>query len=261
MRGEDVRDRFDETGIVRLDGALSADQAAAIRDTVWRFVERRTETRLADPSTWSTRLLVSFKALKGRHVFAPFIDNSSVREALDAIFAPGGWEPPKVPGAQILLTMPGPGPWAMPNGWHMDCGFEQPTWPVFAVKLFAFFDDVEPEGGGTLLLSGSHRLVERYAQGLPEPTSGNGVTWGRFMKQDPWLDQLRRGGTPDNPRRELLDTDHDIDGIPLRAVELTGRPGDVVITHLHIFHTGAPNVLNRPRQMLGAGVRAADVVR
>ena len=92
-----------------------------------------------------------------------------MRSALDAIFAPSGWEPPK-PGAQILMTFPSPDPWVMPTGWHMDCGFELPTWPVFAVKLFAFFGPVKREGGGTLLLSGSHRLVERYAPTLPPGT-------------------------------------------------------------------------------------------
>jgi hypothetical protein len=60
----------------------------------------------------------------------------------------------------------------------MDCGFEEPTWPVSGVKLFAFFDDVDPEGGGTLLLSGSHRLVERYAGGVPAGTAGTPAPGG-----------------------------------------------------------------------------------
>jgi ectoine hydroxylase-related dioxygenase (phytanoyl-CoA dioxygenase family) len=255
---EAVRDRFTADGVVRVPGAFSADQAAAIRDTVWRFVEGHSEIRSADPSTWSTKVQISFKALRGRAVFAPLIDNPQVEHALDAIFGAGGWLPPRTPHAQIMLTMPSSAPWILPSGWHMDCGFEQPTWPVFAVRLFSFFDDVEAEGGGTLLLSGSHRLVERYTKTLPPGTGGNGVTWGRFMKQDPWLNQLRRGGTAAEPGRHLLDTIHHVEGIPLRAIELTGQPGDMVITHLHVFHTAAPNVSDRPRQMLGAGIGAAN---
>jgi hypothetical protein len=245
---------FQRDGVVRLDAAFTAEQAGAIRDTVWNHVERRSEIRRSDPATWTKHLQISFKALKGKAVFAPLIANPSVEIALDAIFGPSGWLPPRTPGAQILLTLPRPGPWVLPNGWHMDCGFEQPTWPVFAVKLFAFFDEVEPEGGGTLLLPGSHRLVERYAKTLPPGTGGNGVTWGRFMKQDGFLNELRRGGTAETPNRHLLNVDHDVDGIPVRAVELTGNPGDVVITHLHVFHTAAPNVGRRPRQMLGSGI-------
>jgi hypothetical protein len=255
---DDLGDRFQRDGIVRLDGAFTAEQARAIRDTVWSHVERRSEVRRLEPATWATKLQITFKPLKGKAVFAPLIDNAAVGLALDAIFGQNGWRHPKAPGAQILLTMPTMEPWVLPSGWHMDCGFEQPTWPVFAVKLFAFFDEVEAEGGGTLLLSGSHRLVERYAKTVPPGTGGNGVTWGRFMKQDPWLNQLRRGGTVDEPRRDLLNREHEVDGIPLRALELTGSPGDVVITHLHVFHTGAPNVSSRPRQMLGSGIAAAS---
>jgi hypothetical protein len=76
------------------------------------------------------------------------------------------------------------------------------------------------------------------------------------MRHDPWLQRLHRGGTVDDPGRELLDTSHDVDGTPVRAVELTGRPGDVVITHLHVFHCSAPNVRPRPRQMLATAIQA-----
>ena len=259
VRADELRDQFRDVGVVRLDGAFSAQQASAIRDTVWRHIERRSEVRLADPTTWSPeRAPISFKYLKGKLVFAPMIDNPSVLYALDAIFGCGGWQPPKKPGAQILLTYPTPGPWVLPTGWHMDCGFERPTWPVFAVKLFSFFDDVEAQGGGTLVLEGSHRLVERYARTLPPETGGNKDTWARFMKQDPWLHRLYRGGTASDPGRHLLGTRHHIDGIALRAIELTGSPGDVIITHLHVFHSGALTVGSRPRQMLGGGIGAAQ---
>jgi hypothetical protein len=259
VRADDVVDRFQRDGIVRLDGAFTADQASAIGDTVWRHVERRSDTRRSDPATWATKLQITFKPLKGKAVFAPLVDNAAVEVALDAIFGPNGWRHPRAPGAQILLTMPTAGPWVLPAGWHMDCGYAQPTWPVFAVKLFAFFDEVEAEGGGTLLLSGSHRLVERYAKTLPSGTGGNGVTWGRFMKQDPWLNELRRGGTPEEPGRHLLDTEHEVDGIPLRAVELTGSPGDVIITHLHVFHTA--DARKRHRRRYGVGTENSTSTR
>jgi ectoine hydroxylase-related dioxygenase (phytanoyl-CoA dioxygenase family) len=128
---------------------------------------------------------------------------------------------------------------------------------VPAVKLFAFFGEVGPAGGGTLLLAGSHRLVDRYRPTLPPGTGGNLTTWGRFLRQDRWLDQVRKGGNADDPKRELVSEGHDVGGIPVRLVELTGEPGDVVITHIHTFHCGAPNTSTRPRQMLGGFVRRA----
>lgn len=78
------------------------------------------------------------------------------------------------------------GPWEMPSGWHIDFGTDQPTWPVPAVKLFALLDTVEPAGGGTLLLFGSHRLVERLAEANGGPVD----PWdheARPLESDPYL--------------------------------------------------------------------------
>ena len=41
-----------------------------------------------------------------------------------------------------------------------------------------------------------------------------------------------------------------IDGVPLRVVELTGDPGDVILMHSDTFHAAAPNRLTEPRMML-----------
>lgn len=50
----------------------------------------------------------------------------------------------------------------------------------------------------------------------------------------------------------------EIDGVPVQVVELTGSPGDVVVTHLHVFHTRSPNTSTVPRLMLGKEIRRAD---
>lgn len=252
-----LREQFHETGIVRLDGAFEAGQAARIRQVIGGFLDRKHRIDLDQPATWpGPQHAHSFKSLKRNPAFAALIDNQAVSGALDALFAPGGWERPH-PGAQVLLSFPSPGPWRLPaGGWHMDCGFDRPTWPVWSVKLFSFFDRVDAEGGGTLLLSGSHRLVERYAATVAPGTGGNKTTWGRFMRQDPWLARVYRGEDAGLGRDQLGQV-HEVDGIPIEVVELSGEPGDVVITHLHVFHCVAPNTGTRPRQMLGKQIRAA----
>jgi hypothetical protein len=45
MRTVDIRSRFEATGVVRLQGAFAAEQAAAMREAVWRHAERQAGLR------------------------------------------------------------------------------------------------------------------------------------------------------------------------------------------------------------------------
>jgi hypothetical protein len=257
MDADRIRAEFVDRGVVRLDRAFSTDVAARMGDAVWRHAERRAGVKRDDRSSWPDGwLALSWKGLKRNPVFGAIIDNRPVGEALDAIFGPAGWQRPK-PGAQVLFNLPRPGPWAMHDGWHMDCGFERPTWPTHAVKLFAFFGHVVPCGGGTMLLAGSHRLVDLYRSTFEVPPAGGRANWHRFLRRYPPLGDLLRGATRPDLGRSMVGERHGVEGIPIDVVELTGRPGDVVITHLHVFHCASPNTSETPRQMLGKAVLAA----
>jgi hypothetical protein len=52
MQTVDIRSRFEATGIVRLCGAFTADQAAAMRNAMWHHAERQAGLRPADPASW-----------------------------------------------------------------------------------------------------------------------------------------------------------------------------------------------------------------
>jgi hypothetical protein len=139
----------------------------------------------------------------------------------------------------------------------MDCGFEQATWPVRSVKLFAFFGEVGPRGGGRMLLPGTHRLVDRYREGLPASAGAGTENWRRFMRRHLWLDRLLDGARLPDYGRPLVGTAAEIDGVPVQVVELTGAPGDVVVTHLYVFHARSPNTAAVPRLVLGKEIRRA----
>jgi hypothetical protein len=49
--------------------------------------------------------------------------------------------------------------------------------------------------------------------------------------------------------------------VPVQVVEPTGSPGDVVVTHLHVFHARSPNAGAVPRLMLGKEIRRAGETR
>jgi hypothetical protein len=46
-----------------------------------------------------------------------------------------------------------------------------------------------------------------------------------------------------------MDTETTVEGVPLRVVELTGEPGDMVFCHPLMIHCRAPNRGARPRFM------------
>jgi hypothetical protein len=249
-----VVETFAERGVVRVPGAFTRTQAAAMSDAIWRHVARATPCRRHDPSTWDARP-ISFKKLKSSSALLPLLDGPPIRRVLDALFGPDQWTAPKV-GPQILMTLPNASQWRLPHRlWHTDAGFESTTFPVFGVKLFGCVEAVRPGGGGTLTIAGSHRAVERYRRTLPhDHRAAMSSLWSGFMRHDPWLAALANPRRPESVDNELLGGPHDAGGIPLEVVELTGDPGDVWVTHLHTFHCVAPNAHPAPRVMVAAAV-------
>ena len=247
-------DRFDDTGVVHLPGAFAAEQAAAMAKAVWDYVEARSAVRRGEPDSWpETPYLppgLSLKGLKGRGVFSPALVNPAVTDALDAVLTPGRWAAPKR-GPRLLVTFPRPGPWVMPTAWHFDGGFDTPAFPTPWLQLWAVLEPLAPCGGGTLLLTGSHRLVERYRHGLPpDKRGGNSQSWAAFMRQHPFLDRLRKGGSHESPGRDLLGQAHDVGGVLVEAIEVSGEPGDMYLSHGMTFHCAAPDTAGAPRLML-----------
>ncbi len=114
------------------------------------------------------------------------------------------------------------------------------------MQLFVLLNDIRPRGGATLVLTGSHHLVGRYAP------AGDGPHPKRLRRElgaaHPWLRELWGGDDGDRVQRYMVDG-FEVDGVPLRVVELAGRAGDVFFMHCDTFHTAAPNCLDQPRMM------------
>jgi hypothetical protein len=260
VRALDIRPRFEATGVIRLAGAFTADQAAALRSKIWQHVERQAGLRPDDPAGWPGSPVVNWRALNRDPLFATLTDNEAVMNALDKIFGVGGWRRPR-PGAQILFSLPEPGPWVLPDGWHIDCGFDHPVWPVPTVKLFAFVGEVGPCGGGTILLSGTHRLVDRYQKALPGPVGAGRANWTAFLRHHPWLARLLDGADLPGYGRPLVGAVEEVDGVPVQIMELTGSPGDVVIAHQHVFHARTPDTGALPRLMVAKEIHRLRSLR
>jgi hypothetical protein len=256
------RTEFDELGFVRLRDVFSDDEAADMRRVVWDELETRYGIVEDDRSTWNVPVLTGMKTTKKHAAFRP-IGGPSLRDALDELLGAGRCAFPTNWG-QVLVTFPQPGAeWKVPATlWHVDWFYANAPTPVLGVKALAFFGDVVPQGGGTLVVSGSHRVAERFLAETTLDACGDfracRLEFMTYIQRDPWFRALTQTDDPDPHRNgRFMDSDHDADGLPVRVVELTGSPGDVVLMHPWVLHHAAPNTASYPRMMRGKNLHRA----
>ncbi len=104
--------------------------------------------------------------------------------------------------------------------------------------MFGFVGEVAPQGGGTLVIEGSHELVRRMvAQTDNHDLGKSGVAKKKLFSRYPWFH------APDFAGVEL-------DGVCVRVRELTGQPGDVVLMLPWTLHNGNMNCSAEPRFMV-----------
>ena len=69
-------------------------------------------------------------------------------------------------------------------------------------------------------------------------------------RSHPWLMALtEQASSPADRIDAFMDRETIVEGVPLRVVELTGEPGDMVFCHPVMVHCAAPNRGARPRFM------------
>ena len=98
------------------------------------------------------------------------------------------------------------------------------------------------------MLRGSPALVARFtAEGSVIDGEKMGETRRRFFRSREVLQEMTRTSGPDLAR--FMGRDFDIDGVPARVIELTGKAGDIVVCHPWALHMPSANVADRPRIM------------
>ena len=133
------------------------------------------------------------------------------------------------------------GEWEVPRSiWHLDIPRSRSIGPP-GPEMFTFLNKVEPKGGGTLLLAGSHRLLNDV-----DYLSSKGVK--RKLKRHAYFRELT--GKGDGDRSRFLEEIGDIDNVPVKVGELTGDPGDVYFVDLRLLHSLGANTSDQPRMMI-----------
>jgi hypothetical protein len=253
MDPDSLRSLFDERGYVRLADAFPAAAAASVADAIWEDLHRRHGVRRNDRRTWTVTEPRGLGGLRAAGVFAP-LGTPAVAEAITCLVGSDRWPQPADWGA-ALVTFPRPGSWAVPaTGWHIDWPARGAPGSQLLVKLLGHVTPVERGGGATVVLAGSHRLVSDYlAQADPGDPGRSRTVRDAIFGSHPWFRDLQRAGSPGSGAR-LMDEGAEVRGVPVKVVELTGRPGDAFVLHPHLLHAAAPNRGLSPRFMVGGQV-------
>jgi hypothetical protein len=242
--------RFERDGYLVVRQAFPRADGLAMEQQWWRELADAHGIRADDRSTWH-QIPGDLKAAKRDRIQARIL-TGRVSGVLDDLLGPGAWLPPRDWG-RAIVTFPRPGAWQLPTRlWHWDNPSDPHVAGPRGLFVVTFIGPVAPGGGGTLILSGSPRLVLQYDARLPaSQRSGlGGAASERFGREHPWLMALTgQAPSPADRTAAFMGAETIVDGVPVRVVELTGEPGDMVFCHPAMVHCAAPNRGTWPRFM------------
>jgi hypothetical protein len=243
-------ERFERDGYLVVRQAFSRADGLAMERRWWSELEGKHGIRPDDRSSWR-EVPGDLKAAKRDPVQAKIL-TERVRGVFDDLLGKNVWSPPRDWG-RAIVTFPAPGAWEVPTRfWHWDnpreLHFDHPR----GLFVVSFIGPVAPRGGGTLILSGSPRLLIQRGRRIPADQWPDPAAkpWDRFHRSHPWLMALTgQAPSPADRIAAFMDGETIVEGVPLRVVELTGEPGDMVFCHPLMVHCSTQNRGTRPRFM------------
>jgi len=246
--------QFEEDGFLKLEAAFPRESALAAQELLWE--------RLAvlgvhkeDKASW-IEPMVHIKESYADPVFQ-VCQTERLTGAIEDLIGQGrwagkgkathwGWWP-------VNFAVGADKPWTVPTGgWHWDgIHFKHIVdAPDQGLLLLPMFSETGPQGGGTLVAAGSHRLVARLLAQHPEGLE-LGPAIGLCSQTHPWLAELtgKTKAVTDRNAYFMDQAQGDESGKPLRVVEATASPGDVYLCHPFLYHAASQNRSGVPRFM------------
>ena len=256
MLSQEQKETFVEWGFVKIEGLIPVEIVDPIREMVMERLNRHgfwgSEGWVAPTDADAVKKLsVTIKEIsRSSKSLRPILTDRVLASARD--LASGHEVELSPPITQFLFTAPRSyvlnhdgrwnGEWEVPRSiWHLDMP-RSATIGAPGPEMFTFVNRVEPEGGGTLILAGSHRLLNDV-----EYLSSKSVK--RKLKRHSYFRELIGKGSDDDRSRFMEDVGY-IDDVPVKVVELTGDPGDVYFVDLRLLHSIGANTSGRPRMMI-----------
>jgi hypothetical protein len=239
-------------GFLKVPGLFDEEIALEIQREIWMELDEKFGIKEYSPSTWKTPLYSPRKAK-----YSPInkkLINDDFRTIIDTLIGKENWKEPNSWGG-FLVTFPTNdiNSWSLHDKlWHWDYElFREDNHG--ALLIFSFYSVVSARGGGTLLIKGSHRLLNTWKHLLSAEQINKKHSFHRkeIQRLHPYLNKLTT--SPEDVSEHVkffMEQETVIDKIPLQVIELTGNPGDVVFCHPRLIHAPAGiNLNDHPRMM------------
>ena len=238
--------------------AFTAEDAAEMESTIWRRLEMEGVQR-DDPATWRKYPGGVSRSVRKSRIFREAM-TAEFAAAVDQLLGQGRWYPPKDCGT-VLYTFPEQRErWDVATDWHWHGNPLRNVDQLRDIFIFCFLSKVDPEGGGTVLVEGSHHVVCKFYSELTPEQLDLKVRdiKRRLFVSHPWLRDLTNRRDSGDRRQRFMEKPTDVLGHPLRVVELTGDPGEAYVTNMSALHSRSFNILDRPRFMTANGISQND---
>ena len=251
MLTQNQKETFKREGLIRLDGFLPQENVTAAQEIIFGLAEKEGVWRkgvwLVDHMPPRPKFTKPMRKAELNVLMAP-----KLLAAIDLLVDGQVMEDASLNKPSLLFRSPQKTEWAVPTqAWHLDIP-RLPTADLSGVQVFTFLDTVIPGGGGTLVVTGSHRLLNMAGKFV----RSRDVT--KSLKREAYFRELTSEGSSNRDR--FLSTPGKVGDVELLVVELTGKPGDVFLMDLRLLHTGAPNTAKIPRLMVTERFRLQSAV-
>lgn len=256
LSADDVRN-FHEEGFIVVREAFPHEAARAMQAEMWAKLEEDSSLRRDDPATWRDDgyRVNGLNKIANRPVFKG-IASPRLCGSVNDLLGAGAWDIPDSWGG-FLITFPQgqPKDWDITaEGWHWDGNPNYHKDELNGLFIFTLFSDIGPKGGGTLIVPGSHRLINRFFDALPPQVNRNKQKpiKQEFFRSLPYFAELTNpddAATNGDRIRRFMQETTDVNGVPCRVAEVTGEPGDAFLCHPSLLHTPSPNHAATPRFM------------
>ena len=245
-------EHFAVHGWMRVRAAFTTDEAGAMRAATWRALAAA-GIREGDPYTWTKERPEYLQHVRSDPAFRA-VGSARLLEAIDAVLHGQAYGTPKNWGSPFV-AFPSKHAWTVPSaGWHVDANYLSALSPPDGIRIHALFGDVAPRAGGTLIVSGSHRLVHKYFMDNPAPAGARGADYRKLLQAHPYFRDLHTAGDAGARAARFVDRAEEHDSIVLQVVENTGAAGDVLLLHPLLLHVATSNNGHEPRFLLSGGV-------